>query len=665
MLKKTLLCGISVSLYISQLSFAEACKRMADDADPSYQVKPGTPALKKRKIDGGTPVEEVENAENNFSLTKAETDSKKRKSFILQKSENEVISESENVHAEPPKKKRKLASREDICEEIVTILFSKNADLEPGEQEAFKTTLHFYAQNYPFLFTPSNSDRILELSRAHAPKETEEEEQQRKESISKFTEALGALADSEEELKIKEFTEIVVNNVFLNVQSEKPESLKPLKTQFQRALKRPIQQLLMTGNERVFSALSAHYSINRQNVDEYEITKYVPTITALLSSLKELSADDLNQFLGRLLSFPEIEAAWDKKTEVAKNILRDMQWERKEKKNKARQEIYAELIKGMVPPKADDIQTHQMWIYKTVGDQQTVFPLRYEREGKTIDTLDAINEWAKEYGTIAFYDSYPITNIDDALQNTTQAISAHPNGERVQLVDIQSLPTIQENKDIFQNTDIDVYFRSDLARLVATYDTVMQNPTKRSCILYADFKMAPMPYAKLMDPETIYNLITYNIAFARGGHLGFENGFHIAGSDSENLRKVLNLYIELCLELARDPKRTRGLTQIVYDNLPKMFHAFYALEQKATLTYGDESFDKVVDTIHSKEDLYKWFDPQLSVSSMPSAHRKFGMINEKFPELSKEDTVVISGHMGAGGVAIPTKFDRFPPSHFG
>lgn len=163
-----------------------------------------------------------------------------------------------------------------------------------------------------------------------------------------------------------------------------------------------------------------------------------------------------------------------------------------------------------------------------------------------------------------------------------------------------------------------------------------------------------------MDPDTIYNLTTHHIALARGGHLGFENGFHSAGSDSENLLTALKLFIDLHLQLVRDPERTRELTQIVYNNLPKMFQAFYSLEQKATLTYGDESFNKIVGTIHSKEGLYKWFSLQLNMSSMLSYRLKFNMIQGSFPEMSKEDTVVISGPVHAGGVAIPTKFDRFP-----
>lgn len=86
-----------------------------------------------------------------------------------------------------------------------------------------------------------------------------------------------------------------------------------------------------------------------------------------------------------------------------------------------------------------------------------------------------------------------MTNINDALQNTTKVTSTILNGERVQLVDIQSLLSIKKNKDIFQNTDIDVYFRSDLGRLAATYDILLQNLGKPFYFLYADFKMQPIP----------------------------------------------------------------------------------------------------------------------------------------------------------------------------
>lgn len=679
MIRKSLLCGISLSLYIFQLSLADASKRPFEEDDTSNKTSTSgfipnsdiTPLLKKRRIEVMDPSSSaVENTENSIPFSKSETTGIKRKlvtnpESLIEEEEGDAVPEEDYM---PPKKKIRLPSKEDICEEIVTIMFPKDADLEPGEQESFKKSIQLYAKDYPFLFIPSYFEQILEISRAHAPScTTHENAQNRKELVSDFMDALASLSDTVEELKVKEYTETMVQNVFLNVESEEPESLTPLKSQFLRDLKRPVKSLLAQADERFFKALSSHYSIAAQKIEEYDIKKYLTTLVSLLSSSRNLSTDDLSKLLVRLQSSTENEDAPDKKTEVAKKILKDLQWEHKEEKHTARQRVYADFTTKMEPPKADDITAHMMWIYNQPGDQPTVFPLHYEREGKTINSLEVINEWAKDFKVTVFYNSHPITNHEEALENTREKIANLPNGARAQLVDIQSLPTIQQNKDIFQNTYMDVYFLSDLGRMAATYDTLLQNLDKPFYFLYADFKMPPMSYEKLIDPETIYNLNTYSIALARGGHLGFENGFHLAGSQNKNLLTALKLgVIDLNLAMARDPECKRGLTQVVYDNLPKMFRAFYALEQKATLTYDQESFDQVVvDKIHTREDLYKWFSPALTTGSMPSAYLQFKMINEKFPELSKEDTIVISGPVCAGGVAIPTKFDRFPPSHFG
>lgn len=328
------------------------------------------------------------------------------------------------------------------------------------------------------------------------------------------------------------------------------------------------------------------------------------------------------------------------------SLNREVEWWVAVDKNEKRQNLYKGFITNLIAPKAQDISINLMWIYSYPQAQETLFPLQYKRGEKVTDTLLLLNEWTKDYPNVTvWFDSEMITSFKEAFESTKQLVSKLDQAPKIHLKNIRELSLIKENAHAFTQ-DKPVYFRSDLGRVIATYEALKEGLGVSSYLMYTDFKMDPIPYEKLMDPETIYNLNTYGITMAREGHLGFENGFHIVGNHKDNLLKAIKLGL-IDINIARASFiKGKELEQIVYDSFPGMFKAFYDLENKGEFTLRGVSFKEGFHQITSSEKLFSWF-----------GYKPF------FNEAEKDTDAKRSLDLNNG--IVPTKFWNFPRSHFG
>lgn len=427
-----------------------------------------------------------------------------------------------------------------------------------------------------------------------------------------------------------------------------------------------VQKMQSKGKKELVGNLASVFSFNLTEEEIDDAGEYLSNFGYLLLIMMGMSDDDQNKVVERLSSQISEDQSYGKKIIVAKKVIKDLKLAAKAKvwkgveepKNLKRQAVYKKLITGMTSPKKEQITVNFMWIYNKVAKQDVLFPTQYKRAGKVADMLGRLNEWANDYTVNVWYDSKMISNHESALKNTQQQIAKLRNGKKIHLKNIRDLSIIRDNEEAFSQ-DRPVYFRSDLGRVIATFETLSQSPGRDSYFLYADFKMPPIPYDKLMDPETIYNLNTYAITLAKGGNLGFENGFHIIGAHNKNLLKAIKLaLIDLNLLRAKS-LNDKALEQVVYDSYPYMLMAFYALEEKAEWDLAGVPFNKVVEQL-SGDKLYEWF-PKTGDSSFDKA--SFKIKHESFKEIGTEAEELHD--VKRTRLIIPTKFWRFPKSHFG
>lgn len=153
--------------------------------------------------------------------------------------------------------------------------------------------------------------------------------------------------------------------------------------------------------------------------------------------------------------------------------------------------------------------------------------------------------------------------LESALEGTSHGI--------IQFRDVRSMGVVRSNPQVFSEK-IPVYFRVDLLRAIAADYTLRGKETK--FFVYGDIDMKPLSAKELFDKRTINFLNDFGFVMAKGGYLGFENGFQILNGDNpqfmDSHRKVIiDLSVEMTLERPDAIKK-----QQIYDTYPAMVTHF-------------------------------------------------------------------------------------------
>jgi hypothetical protein len=252
-----------------------------------------------------------------------------------------------------------------------------------------------------------------------------------------------------------------------------------------------------------------------------------------------------------------------------------------------------------------DYSINLMWINRSLNkDQLYIYPAKDAQEFEEKFLKPVVN-WAVLNPRSAMHVWYDSTLTSaSAIENTKNLIDeyAKKNSLSVKIIfkDVRKLSRVGNNQEVFSDKT-PVYFRADLLRVIAAYESVCNK--KRACFVYADLDVEPMSMLDLLDKETISNLKKYGVVMSEGGNHGYENGFQITSGHNKKLLESLEwtiidlnikrAYSALGGEFYKYNGRLdcdgpmRPLQQIVYDSYPIMFKYFYHLNGMGILLKPD------------------------------------------------------------------------------
>lgn len=222
-----------------------------------------------------------------------------------------------------------------------------------------------------------------------------------------------------------------------------------------------------------------------------------------------------------------------------------------------------------------------MWINKSKipANQEFLFGDGSSAELQRLDFqkkfVSPIAEWAKANpGTpINIWVDREMASAE-AIERSRQALEKFLEGTVhgvVHFRDVRSIKTVQDNATVFSE-HMPIYFRVDLLRAIVADDVLQKKETKY--FVYGDIDMQPLSGKQLFDKKTIGFLDDFGIVMAKGGHLGFENGFQILNGDNpqcmnSHRKVIIDLSIEMALECPNAIKE-----QQIYDTYPAMILHF-------------------------------------------------------------------------------------------
>ncbi len=329
-----------------------------------------------------------------------------------------------------------------------------------------------------------------------------------------------------------------------------------------------------------------------------------------------------------------------------------------------------------------------MWLNRELErNQQFIHPAANEEQLRE-KLLDPVIQWAinTQGGTVnLWFDSF--MTPPEAVQRTRliidQLTEQQAYSAPILLRDIRNLPEVQQNSEVF-SAQTPVYFRVDLVRAIIEVNSIRTKETEAA--VAADVDMQPLTCDQLFDSETIGNLEKNGIVMARGGHLGFENGFQIVSHHNPNLIEAMqHALIDLNIERGRSGLAgqifgTNGKTppyydkmgplkQIIYNSYPQMFQYFYHLEGRGELKikYPPErrgKYDKNTAVLPS----FRCYDT-LNCSHSTSGNTGLWPFNLHKASYSNDDNLFLrftavdkSIQDEWGGVLVPTKHVPLPPA---
>jgi hypothetical protein len=294
-----------------------------------------------------------------------------------------------------------------------------------------------------------------------------------------------------------------------------------------------------------------------------------------------------------------------------------------------------------------------------------IFPNPYKRE-KDIDVFERIKVWATHYPVVVvWYDSKTLAptpkESQELVENTQGRIHdvLGELGKKVHLLDIRILETVKEHPGTFTE-GADNYFRSDLLRIIASYEKLKNRPLG-SFFLYADLSLDPNDFLPdfVLDPITVSNLNYYAIVVAANDAKVYENQFHIMGNHKPHLLEAIKAaLIDLNLKRSKDPSfqkysRTSATAQVVYDSYPCMFAVFYGLENLIEITNPEWK------EVHNEQSLENYLYAISKGAGVMGTMPKTGKIESKMLYLQS----ALQKHKKT--VFIPTKEGKYPQSRHG
>lgn len=238
-----------------------------------------------------------------------------------------------------------------------------------------------------------------------------------------------------------------------------------------------------------------------------------------------------------------------------------------------------------VPITPDQYSINLMWINKDKmrSGQEFLLGNGFTSEERRLDFqqrfVRPISKWAlaNPESTINIWiDSEMATSV--AIERSSAALKEALEGQssgKVQFRDVRTIETVKSHGEVFTER-MPVYFRVDLLRAIAA-DHVLKNQ-ENQFFVYGDIDMQPLSADELFDKKTLTFLDDFGFVMAKGGHLGFENGFQILnGNNLQFMDSHQKVIIDLSLEMAQErPDAIKE--QQIYDTYPAMLTHFLHID---------------------------------------------------------------------------------------
>ncbi len=141
---------------------------------------------------------------------------------------------------------------------------------------------------------------------------------------------------------------------------------------------------------------------------------------------------------------------------------------------------------------------------------------------------------------------------------------------------VRDIPRVSHEWPVFMDSR-PIYFRVDLLRAIAADHVLSERETQY--FVYGDLDMKPLSGDELFDQRTIDFLNECGFVMAKGGHLGFENGFQIF--NGHHLHFMLAHYEQIILANIEKANRAPSMLkeQQVYDSYPAMWTLLQSFQE--------------------------------------------------------------------------------------
>jgi len=295
-----------------------------------------------------------------------------------------------------------------------------------------------------------------------------------------------------------------------------------------------------------------------------------------------------------------------------------------------------------LPVKADQYSINLMWInkHKMPAEQEFLFGDGDTAEQRRLHFHEGfvipVAKWAqKNPGTSIniWVDSEMATagSIERSQEALLKALEGTDHGE-IHFRDVRPIGVVCAHPKVFN--EMPIYFRVDLLRAIAADHVLRLKETQY--FVYGDIDKDPISAEEIFDKRTLNFLDDFGFVMAKGGSLGFENGFQILNGSHlqfmESHRKVIiDLSIEMALQKPREIKE-----QQIYDTYPAMITHLLDADGR----YGKLNFDR---------------DPEACGIDI--------FRRDQFRQKASRFLPLGNGEIRLGDIA-PTKPVSLPPSHF-
>lgn len=244
----------------------------------------------------------------------------------------------------------------------------------------------------------------------------------------------------------------------------------------------------------------------------------------------------------------------------------------------------------------ETIDVNLIWLStKIKAGQDYVFPSVREN----LAVAPYIKDWVeKGYKLTFWYDSKNSTNeqvlaTKKLFLEIAESLGKEPS--RLKLVDIWTVPSVQQQRAFFENKSgsVPIYFRADMIRLMISSQQISSQGSSAYSV-YADMDVKAVPVSELLSKDQQELMNEIGMVAARGGvKLGMENAFHVVARQKE-VKEAIDFTVEANFARfnVKDSGAQSGSGQQVYDTYEPMFQYIYHKKGLGTLTTdNNELFD--------------------------------------------------------------------------